>query len=177
MGFEITTNHLRLTEVDSGDVAFIHELFNDPDCLRFIGDRGIHTTADALDYIQNKLIDSYRRHGYGLFKVTRRHEDEPLGICGLVKRYEDKAPDIGFGFLAAHRSHGYCTEAGEAVLSWAKHHEVSNEILAFTDPENEASIRVLEKLGLQRQEVTQLPGQDSATLVLKTSLLTNRSIA
>ncbi len=166
MGVELTTERLRLTELDGGDGAFIQALFTDPDCLRFIGDRGITDLASAEVYLQERLIASYRNHGYGLYKVTRLDDPEPMGICGLVKRDEDNPPDIGFAFLPAFRGGGYCTEAGEEIIRWARQEQLSPVVLAYTNPDNVASIRVLEKLGLEQQTITTLPGQDFESLIL-----------
>ncbi|MEZ5471508.1 MAG: GNAT family N-acetyltransferase [Marinicella sp.] len=161
---------MKLTELEGSDVQFVFDLFNDPDCIRFIGDRGIKTLVNADNYLQNRLINSYRTHGYGLYKVTLKAEDTPLGICGLVKRDKKNPPDIGFAFLPEYRSQGYCTEASKAVLQWAKEINISHTILAYTNPDNITSIRVLEKLGLQKQQITTLPGQDFESLVMSIKL-------
>lgn len=166
MTFKLQTTRLKLTELDGGDVQFVFDLFTDPDCLRFIGDRGIKTLADAKEYLVDKLIHSYQTHGYGLYKVTLKGDDTPLGICGLVKRDEISAPDIGFAFLPDYRSQGYCTEASQAILKWAQGNNISQTILAYTNPDNLASIHVLEKIGLQKQSLTILPGQDFESMVL-----------
>ena len=166
MGVELTSKRLRLSELDDHDGAFIQALFTDPDCLRFIGDRGITDLASAEGYLQERLIASYRTHGFGLYKVTRLDDPEPMGICGLVKRDEDSPPDIGFAFLPAYRGGGYCTEAGGLIVNWAREQQISPVVLAYTNPDNAASIRVLEKLGLEQQSITTLPGQDFESLIL-----------
>lgn len=166
MSFSLTTDRLHLSELENSDAQFVYELFNDPDCLRFIGDRGISNLSDAEDYLQHKLIDSYLKHGFGLYKVTLKDGIETMGICGLVKRDGSNPPDIGFAFLPEFRAGGLCTEAATAVLQWAKTNKISDEILAYTNPDNAASIRVLEKIGLQIQKLTTLPGQDLESLVM-----------
>ena len=166
----IETKRLKLKELTDQDGLFIHSLFNDPDCLRFIGDRGIGSLADAQCYLKDKLIHSYQEQGYGLFRVSLYNNKEPLGICGLVKRDKENPPDIGFAFLPQYRSGGYCTEAAQAVLDWARGREISKTVLAYTNPDNFASIRVLEKIGLKKQSITTLPGQDTQSLVLSIKL-------
>ena len=166
MSFKLETARLCLTELDANDGPFIFELFTDPDCLRFIGDRGIRNLDDANTYLQDKLINSYRTHGFGLYKVALKTSPTALGICGLVKRDETNPPDIGFGFLPDYRSGGLCTEAAAAILERAKKEQKHKEILAYTNPDNFASIRVLEKIGLKKQTITTLPGQDFESLIL-----------
>ena len=164
--FEINTSRLKLSELTNEDGPFIQALFTDPDCLRFIGDRGITDLASAEQYLQERLINSYRSHGYGLYKVTLKKDPTPMGICGLVKRDADNPPDIGFAFLPEYRSGGYCTEASQAIMKWAAKEKLSEVILAYTNPDNVASIRVLEKLGLQKQTISTLPGQDTESLIM-----------
>ncbi len=166
----ISTARLELSELTTQDAAFIYQLFTDSDCLRFIGDRGISDIKSAAVYLADKLIPSYQKYGYGLFKVTAKNNPQPFGLCGLVLRAETKPPDIGFAFLPEFRAAGHCTEAAQAVLKWVKSQQLSDVILAYTHPDNKASIRVLEKIGLQQQYTTQLPNQDFASLVLSINL-------
>ncbi len=166
MSFEIITERLRLTTLKTNQTQFVFDLFNDPDCLRFIGDRGIKNLEDAQHYLDEKLIYSYHSYGYGLFQVALKNKPQPMGICGLVKRDETNPPDIGFAFLPENRGCGYCTEAGAAVLKWVQKEQISQRILAYTNPDNVASIRVLEKLGLKKQTITKLPGQDFESLIM-----------
>lgn len=167
----LETERLVISELNETHADFVFTLFNDPDCIRFIGDRGIRTKTDAQAYLKDKLIASYQDHGYGLFNVSMKDHEVSMGICGLVKRDPENPPDIGFAFLPDHRGKGYCTEAGAAVLSWAKEHQISDTILAYTNPENEASISVLQKLGLEKQTITTLPGQDFESLIMSISMV------
>lgn len=48
------------------DAEFIVELLNDPDWLRYIGDRGVNNVQDALVYIQNGPQSMYQQYGMGL---------------------------------------------------------------------------------------------------------------
>ncbi len=166
----LTSKRLALSELSGQDTPFIYQLFNDPDCLRFIGDRGINNLASAKVYLNDKLINSYQIHGFGLYKVTKKNDNQAMGICGLVRRDEINPPDIGFAFLPNFRSGGYCTEAAQAVLNWVREESISDEVLAYTNLDNHASIRVLEKIGLRKQAVTTLPGQDFQSMVFKINL-------
>lgn len=171
MSFELVSRRLRLNELKRSDGPFIFSLFNDPDCLYYIGDRDIKTQQDALFYLNDRLIKSYKKHGFGLYKVTPKNSLEAMGICGLVKREENMPPDIGFAFLPHYRSNGFCTEAAQTILTWVEENNISNEILAYTKPDNKASIRVLEKIGMSKQSIRTLPGQDFESLILSVNFI------
>ena len=81
------------------DAPFIVELVNDPDWIRFIGDKNVHSLADAEAYLRNGPLAMYARYGVGLFKVLRAGDDAPVGMCGLIRREGLDDVDIGFAFL------------------------------------------------------------------------------
>lgn len=141
------TERLRLRPVVDADAPFILELVNDPRWLRFIGDRGIRTREAAEDYIRQGPRASYAEHGFGLMLVERRNDAVPLGICGILQRPTLPGPDLGFAMLGVHAGNGFTTEAAAATLASAWDDHQLNAVLAMTDPDNAASIRVLEKLG------------------------------
>jgi RimJ/RimL family protein N-acetyltransferase len=145
----IETSRLNLRLLGPHDAPFILELLNEPAFLRFIGDKGVRTLADARDYIEKGPMTSYRRHGFGLYLASLRHGGTPVGICGLVKRDALVDVDVGFAFLSPHWSRGYAAESAAAVLNHGRVTLGIKRIVAITSPENAGSIAVLEKIGLR----------------------------
>lgn len=143
----LETARLRLLELVEEDAAFALELVNEPDWLRFIGDRGVRTLEDARKYLREGPIASYRRNGFGLWGVEERSSATVTGICGLIRRAELEDVDLGFAFLARHRGKGYARESAAAVVKLARERFGLARLVAITDPGNERSIRVLEGVG------------------------------
>jgi RimJ/RimL family protein N-acetyltransferase len=142
------TERLNLRRMSLDDADFIVELLNDPSFLRFIGDKGVRTTEDARRYIMTGPMDSYERHGFGLWLVELKESETPIGICGLLKRDTLSDVDIGFGFLPPYRFQGYAFESAAAVMDYGRNVLGLKRILAVTNEDNVGSIRVLEKVGL-----------------------------
>jgi [ribosomal protein S5]-alanine N-acetyltransferase len=151
----LETGRLRLRQMIEDDAPFIVELLNDPAFLTNIGDRGVRTPADARDYIRNGPQDSYRAHGFGLWIVELRESGEPVGICGLLKRAVLDDVDIGFAFLPAHRAKGYAFESSAAVLDHARAMFRLPRVVAIVNVNNDASARLLEKLGMRFEKLLQ----------------------
>lgn len=149
MPIDVQTERLELRELTTDDAPFIANLLNQPSFLRFIGDKGVRTLDDARKYLSNGPIDSYQRHGFGLYLVELIESNTPVGMCGLVKRDSLPHVDLGFAFLPEFWSKGYAFEAAAAVLRYAREILKLDQILAITDPDNEASIRLLQKLGFE----------------------------
>ena len=164
----LETERLNLRRLDAGDAAFILELLNEESFLRNIGDKGVRTIEGAVQYILKGPVESYARHGFGLWLVELKDEGTPAGICGLVKRDTLPDADIGYAFLARFRSRGYASESAAAVLSYASKALGLRRVLAITNQDNEGSIRVLEKIGLKFERLVRL-SDDAPEIMLFTS--------
>jgi RimJ/RimL family protein N-acetyltransferase len=151
----IDTQRMQLRELDVDDAAFILELLNEPGFLRYIGDKGVRSLADAREYILKGPMASYERNGFGLYAACLR-DCTPIGICGLVKRDGLDDPDVGFAFLSRYWSKGYAVESAAAVLKFADTDLGLERVVAITSLDNVSSIAVLEKIGLRFERVVRL---------------------
>jgi RimJ/RimL family protein N-acetyltransferase len=159
----IVTQRLILSLLQPEDAPFILELVNEPDWLKYIGDRGVRSLADARGYIERGPQDMYTRLGFGLYRVELKSDGAPIGLCGLIKRDSLPEVDIGFAFLKRYRGHGYAKEAAEATLAYARTTLGLTRILAITSPDNADSIKLLGRLGFNFVESLKLKGEERET--------------
>jgi len=164
----IETARLRIRRLTPADALFIVSLLNDPAFLRYIGDRGVRSVDDAVAYIEKGPVSSHARFGFGLDAVVDRSTGEPMGICGLLKRDELDAPDVGFAFLPSFRGRGYAREAAAAVLDDAAARLAIPRVLAIVQADNEASIALLERLEFRFERMTNSPKGESLRLYART---------
>ncbi|MFK7733040.1 MAG: GNAT family N-acetyltransferase [Pseudomonadales bacterium] len=141
------TSRLILREATLDDAGFILELINEPGWRKYISQHTIDTLAKAKEYIDERLLSAYKQHGYGLWLMQRASDNAMLGMCGLVKRESLPGPDLGFAQLEQYAGQGYAHEASEAAIEYAFSNSLSPTLLAITLPENQRSIRLLERLG------------------------------
>ena len=157
----IETERLLLSRLGPEDAEFILELLNQPSFLRYIGDKEVRSIADAVRYIQTGPVASYERFGFGLYLVELKETGVPMGICGLLKRDSLPDVDVGFAFLPSYWSQGYAFEAAAAVMTYGRDVLGLRRIVAITSPDNEGSIRLLEKLGLRFERLIKLSADQS----------------
>jgi len=138
------------------DAPFILTLLNEPSFLRYIGDKQVRNLEDARQYILNGPIASYERHGFGLCLMELKESHTPVGMCGILKRAELPDPDIGFALLPDFCNKGLAFEAATAVLNDARERLKLERILAITSLDNDASIKLLERLGFRFEQVIEL---------------------
>ena len=149
---------LRLPEVSDG--ALIFKLFNQWDCVKFIGDKNIKNLEDAENYIKEKYIRHYKAHGFCMYVVCQKQSNTAVGLCGLIKREELEDVDIGFAILTDYQGKGYVTEAAIAVKNHAFDHLGLKRLVGITDKLNNGSIRVLEKIGMTFEKYIRLNNDD-----------------
>ena len=149
----LETERLLLRPSTTDDAPFVLTLLNEPSFLRFIGDKKVRNLEDARQYLLNGPIASYERHGFGLLLVELKDSNIPAGMCGLRKREELPDPDIGFAFLPAYWNKGFGFEAATAVMNDARERLKVTKILAIVSPDNDSSIKLLERLGMKFQRI------------------------
>jgi len=141
----LTTPRLALTLLNYTDASFIEELVNSPGWLQYIGDRNVHSAADAITYLDKGPLMSYREHGFGLWRVSLNDTGVPIGMCGILRRAELDGPDLGFAFLPAYQRKGYAHEAVQATIHFAQQVLGMKQLLAIVQSDNGASIALLQK--------------------------------
>lgn len=154
----LETERLTLRRVSLADADFIREVLNEPDFIRFVADRGVRTTAQAADYINEKMLPSFEKFGFGFYVVELKESGSPVGICGLIKRDGMRDVDIGFSILERYWRKGYAYEAAVAVMDYGKRVLGLPRVVGITAPDNEKSGQLLEKLGLRYQKMIHVPG-------------------
>lgn len=163
----LETDRLSLRRLTLDDAPFILRLVNEPSWLRFIGDKGVRDLDDARGYLLSGPLDMYARLGFGLFMVELKDGGQPVGMCGLIKRDTLPDVDIGYAFIPEYWGRGYAIEAAKAVLSYGHHTHGLQRIVAITSPDNDSSVRVLEKLGMKFEGMLQLAAKDEVRLFAK----------
>lgn len=162
---DIVTERLEITELSVYNAAFIIELLNSEGWLQYIGDRGVRTMDDAVAYLLNGPIRSYEERGGGLWLVKLRDSNASIGMCGLLQREYLPHLDIGFALLPEYEGKGYAYEAARAVLQYAADNLKASTVAAIVTPGNEASLKLLQRLGFENRGMIRVPG-DGEELVL-----------
>jgi RimJ/RimL family protein N-acetyltransferase len=166
---EIITERLTLNLLNLRDHHFIKRLVNSNGWIEFIGDRNVHTTDDAIAYI-NKITNTPDLF-YWVVRIKDAHT--PIGITSFMKRAFLESFDIGFAFLPEFNGRGYAYEASREILSIVSQKAQYGPILATTVPRNVNSIKLLKKLGLRFEREMEV---ENETLHIYSNLTPTKSI-
>lgn len=137
------------------DASFILGLLNSRGWLDNIGYRGVDDLTAAANYIRQKLtVDNER--GFGCFAIRQQAGREAVGLLSLLQRDYLDAPDIGYALMPQYFGKGYAYEAAVALLQHCRELGLG-KVYAIITPGNEASERLLNKLGFRFQRRIDLP--------------------
>jgi RimJ/RimL family protein N-acetyltransferase len=119
----------------------------DSEVMRHFPSTMTRTQSDAFVDRASGLIS---QRGWGLWAVEVIGRAPFVGFVGLSVPSFDAhftpAVEVGWRLSRAHWGHGYATEAAGAVVSYGFEDLGASRIVADVDADNEASLRVLEKL-------------------------------
>jgi RimJ/RimL family protein N-acetyltransferase len=144
---EINTKRLKLREITQQDFQAVHEYASDPETVKYMP-FGPNTEEETQEFINRNLKrqqdDPRTDYGFGIILKT---ENRFIGACGIHGVSEVQA-SIGYILNRRYWSHGYATEAAKALVDYLFRELGVHRVFASCDPENHASIRVLEKVGM-----------------------------
>lgn len=122
------------------------ELNNDPEVIKYTGDKAFGSLEDARIFLEN--YNQYTLHGFGRWAVIQKSNGKFIGWCGLKYSVTTDEVDIGFRFFKAVWNQGYATEAAKKCIQLGFDSFGIKRIVGRAMVHNIASVKVLEKLGL-----------------------------
>ncbi len=144
----LETDRLTLRPLTGGDAPALHRISNEPAVRRYLWDDQPVLEAGIRDLIEQSTR-MFSEEDIGLFGVRRRGDEELLGFCGFVRLAGMKEPELGYELDPEAWGKGIATEASWACLGHAFEEARLGRVIAGADRPNAASLRVLEKLGMQ----------------------------
>ncbi|TMU87172.1 GNAT family N-acetyltransferase [Bacillus sp. BHET2] len=146
MAFQLKTERLDLSMWEESDAAWISKL---------VGERG--GDMPTLESARSDIIEMRKKaveYGISLLTIRRREEGDFIGYCGLINgRSTLEEPEIAYELFRSAHGKGYATEAASAVMEAAiatGRHRLWSTVGAW----NNASLRVLDKIGFERHHST-----------------------
>ncbi|KRV47809.1 acetyltransferase [Wenjunlia vitaminophila] len=143
-GNDLTTDRLLLRPWSSDDLTAVLDGTRLPHWAEDFPAEGDRVIAGFLTERPEGL------HEYGHRLVVERSSGLVVGSIGLFWPPSEGLIEIGYGIVVSRRGRGYASEATRALVAFALTAPGVRGVQAQTDPSNPASVRVLEKAGMQR---------------------------
>jgi RimJ/RimL family protein N-acetyltransferase len=156
------TAHLILRPFTLDDAEAFLTLISLPDIIRYTGDTPASSVEEAREALRTRPLRDYALHGYGRLACIEKASGRLVGFSGLKYVEELGEVDIGYRFLPDCWGKGYATESARAVMAQGVREHGIRRIVGTVHPDNPASGRVLEKLGLRFERVLAADGDGAA---------------
>jgi RimJ/RimL family protein N-acetyltransferase len=157
-----TTVRLLLRPPTLADLAVFHAIHADPATNQF-NPAGPMTDRQHAEHALNAWLGHWQHYGYGQWAISTHHEPEQvIGFGGIAPRLYGEVERLNLGYRFAERAwgKGYASELAAASLAFAFEDLRKPAVFAIVRPAHLASIRVLEKVGMQRLDtLDDVPGQ------------------
>lgn len=156
---ELTTARLRLRQWRDEDLDPFAAMSGDPAVMRFIA--GTTTDRERTAQSMERLRAQWREHGFGLWVAEIRCSGEFAGFIGLaIPTFLPEvlpAVEVGWRLARTHWGQGLATEGARASLRYGFENLGLDRIVSIYDPDNHASRRVMDKLGMRWERDTTHP--------------------
>lgn len=148
---------LRLLTMD--DLDDLYRLYRDPEIRQYFpeGVLGYAETKEELEWI---IKVYYGKYGFGLWATIHKETGEFIGRCGLLPWSIEGRQEVEVAYLLAKEywGQGLATEAAGAIVRYGFEQLGMERIICLPEPENEASRRVAEKVGMALEREIVLDG-------------------
>lgn len=142
----LETERLTLRPFREDDVGPFFELSQDPDVVRYVGDRRVPNLQEAWRAVAGWL-GHWAMRGYGQWAIEERASGRLIGRAGIINPVEWPGAEVGYLLGRAWWGHGYATEAALAAMDWGFREIGFSDLISLIDPDNLASIAVAARLG------------------------------
>ena len=143
----LETNRLILRELNIQDSENFYKLNLNPNVIKYTGNSAFKNVEESKIFLEN--YQDYKLNGFGRWAVINKENNEFLGWCGLKYDKDLDETDIGFRFFEENWNKGYATESAKACINYGFENLSLKTIIGRAMSDNIASIKVLEKIGLE----------------------------
>jgi len=156
---------LRHLVIDDLDELFV--LYNDPEIRRYFPDgvKDYEETKEELEW----FLNGHPEHPeLGLWATIHKETGKFIGRCGLLPWEIDGKLEIEVAYLLGKEfwNQGLATEAAKGILAYAFNTLNLSRIICLMDPDNIASQRVAQKIGMTlERKVDGIAGDNFPTFI------------
>lgn len=157
----LLTDRLILRDITEADAELLFDLDSDPEVMRYLGPRPAPDVAGYRDRIRTVYVPQQAHPWHGLRMVLDRSSGEFLGwvfvrpatasnVAREIGWARPEEVEVGYRYRRCVWGRGVATEAAAPLVQIAVADPATTAVVACTRASNAGSLRVLEKLGLER---------------------------
>jgi RimJ/RimL family protein N-acetyltransferase len=147
MPFSIVTDRLEIRPWQPEDRPAFAELATDPEMMRYMTN-GVPMSDAEIDAYFVRQAATLEQNGFCMGALVERATGRTIGLAGLQLLGTTGELETGYWVARDLWGRGYATEIANGALRYAFETLQGPRVMAITDPDNQASRRVMEKIGM-----------------------------
>ena len=169
----LETERLFLRPMNASDIEAVFEMRRDHEIMRYIREP-VQSREEAENWI-NLISSRWAKDRIGFCSLIEKQSGKFAGWCGLWELKENGEIEVGYAIAREFWGKGYASESAEAFLEYGFNQLNLEKIVAVARPENTASRRVMEKIGMSFDYIGEFYGRDLVHYsITKEEILTRR---
>ena len=165
MAVMLKSERLIFREWCDEDLPAFHRICSDARVMEFVG-HGQPWSLETTEHFISRATGSLQEFGFCQWPLIHKADAVLNGYCGFVQTAD--GPEIGWRLAPDYWGQGLATEAARMALEHGFQELGFQRVIATVQVANAASIRVIEKLGMQHESSFQRNGRE--VLVYQTSV-------
>ena len=149
----LETPRLRLLPWQPDDWLQLKPIAQDPEVMRYISDGQPWPDERIREFVARQVAGVEAR-GFCFWRLIDKNTQEMIGFCGLQPMVDTQDIEIGWWLARAWWGKGLATEAAREAMRDAFERARLQRIVAVAQPENLASVHIMEKLGMRFERET-----------------------
>lgn len=147
----IEAERIRLRHLESGDIDSLFEIFSDDETMHYWSSPPFQTRSEAAKLLAH-IHECFTKKSLFQWGIALKTDDKIIGTTTLFHLdAENRRAEIGYALDRRFWGEGYVNEALNALFEYAFENFNLHRLEADVDPRNSASIKVLERLGFQKE--------------------------
>ncbi len=147
----IETRRLLLRHFTPNDGDELYHIYSNLDLFQYMSIEK-PLLRDQTRLLIYEFIESWQQHNFGVWAVIDKKHNKLIGHCGFKFLENTREIQMGYLLLKPYWGRGLGTEAAEAALKYGFEVAKFKRIVAIAKPENVASRRVMEKVGMKYEK-------------------------
>lgn len=147
----LETSRCKVRETTIEDVDVFYQIYAEPSVTRYMENLFAQREEEIIYTIQYRE-NMYEFYDFGIWTIILKESNEVIGRAGFTMREGFEEPELGFLIGVPWQRQGLAKEVCEAILDYGRREHDFLQVQALTEPENIASIKLLEGLGFVFQD-------------------------
>lgn len=147
----IETARLKLQPFTKENTDDLHQMWIDASMRKYLWDDLVIPHETAVEVVQASF-DGFAEHGFGYWTINFKGQTDLIGFCGLRHFHHTETGNEGvevmYGIRHEHCGKGLASESAQAMLWFGFERIGLEQVYAGADPPNQASFRVMERIGM-----------------------------